>query len=650
MDREETMPRNTIAEEYWGHAIDRIRQLNPNLLGKKASINGNALNGLRRGVVQFVWLANQKSRVLPDKTIAVGFYLDIKKKDKTDDDRKRIRETYETLSTRRKEIEAMFPGTSWSWHNPDDHFAANVYCYRRLDFTDEANREECITFHAEMMKRLYEKVYLAFVEGVRPHVSGYNENGVKNPMLSSILKEFKLDPETTKLVRHSYHDAKACIEKGLIESYQSIQKNNVFHGKTHVLSFMGEPKGTTAVFLGLYEVRGEYIGNHRSRMPEGYPQPEDFQNHRFFYDLAKLDDMALLEGKLKIEWGNSAKQWSQNGTTDKMILECPEYNTSPIKHKVVFCNVAYMKYYDSDIAEPAPKTGGSFVRDNGFGFERNNFHVYQEPTSDFCKGFVETGHSGELSSAATSHQLNISRIDPKEEEGEKVEGVTVIFCATRPDFGCVIVGWYRNATAFKCVQEDSFGNLYSFVADSSGCVLLDEKKRVFKVPRSGRDGSDFGFGRFNVWYADDDSSHEYVSRVMRYIVQSSEEPVDDPEEESLSTEETPEFIESGVGKKTIVNSYERNQKARRECLRIHGTDCIVCGFNSAKVYGPDFEKKIEVHHVIPISERGGDYKVNPGKDLIPVCPNCHSILHSKNKDGRTLTWKELRARIKGETD
>jgi len=27
---------------------------------------------------------------------------------------------------------------------------------------------------------------------------------------------------------------------------------------------------------------------------------------------------------------------------------------------------------------------------------------------------------------------------------------------------------------------------------------------------------------------------------------------------------------------------------------------------------------------------GGNYVVNPVKDLVPVCPNCHSMIHKKD--------------------
>ena len=86
--------------------------------------------------------------------------------------------------------------------------------------------------------------------------------------------------------------------------------------------------------------------------------------------------------------------------------------------------------------------------------------------------------------------------------------------------------------------------------------------------------------------------------------------------------------------------YERNPNARAACLAAHGTACVVCGMDFGKVYGPEFSGKIEVHHVVPISQIGREYVVDPVKDLVPVCPNCHTALHSK-KNG-VYTIEELK--------
>lgn len=43
--------------------------------------------------------------------------------------------------------------------------------------------------------------------------------------------------------------------------------------------------------------------------------------------------------------------------------------------------------------------------------------------------------------------------------------------------------------------------------------------------------------------------------------------------------------------------------------------------------GKDFT---HVHHIIPLNEIKEEYNVNPLTDLIPICPNCHAIIHRKN--------------------
>ena len=54
---------------------------------------------------------------------------------------------------------------------------------------------------------------------------------------------------------------------------------------------------------------------------------------------------------------------------------------------------------------------------------------------------------------------------------------------------------------------------------------------------------------------------------------------------------------------------------------------------------------IHIHHIVPISEIGKEYEINYKTDLVPVCPNCHAMLHRKVND-RTLTIEELKERLK----
>ena len=85
----------------------------------------------------------------------------------------------------------------------------------------------------------------------------------------------------------------------------------------------------------------------------------------------------------------------------------------------------------------------------------------------------------------------------------------------------------------------------------------------------------------------------------------------------------------GSRKNVAVNVYERNAKARESCIAHYGLDCFICGFNFKMVYGHDGEGFIHVHHLKPLSEIRSGYRLNPVKDLRPVCPNCHAMIHKR---------------------
>jgi len=85
----------------------------------------------------------------------------------------------------------------------------------------------------------------------------------------------------------------------------------------------------------------------------------------------------------------------------------------------------------------------------------------------------------------------------------------------------------------------------------------------------------------------------------------------------------------GSKKQVIVNAYERNPKARQECIKYYGTKCFICGFDFEKKYGEIGRGFIHVHHIKPLSEINEKYEVNPIQDLRPVCPNCHAMIHKQ---------------------
>ncbi len=84
--------------------------------------------------------------------------------------------------------------------------------------------------------------------------------------------------------------------------------------------------------------------------------------------------------------------------------------------------------------------------------------------------------------------------------------------------------------------------------------------------------------------------------------------------EPLSLSEIKQYTEGRPRTLTIKN-YDRNNEARRACIRQYGSTCTVCGFNYGKFYGSIGEGFIEVHHLKPISESTGEYSIDPIRDL-----------------------------------
>ena len=103
------------------------------------------------------------------------------------------------------------------------------------------------------------------------------------------------------------------------------------------------------------------------------------------------------------------------------------------------------------------------------------------------------------------------------------------------------------------------------------------------------------------------------------------------------------------GEKTLatINKYERSRYNRALCLRYYGFTCRGCGTHMETKYGPLGQDVIHVHHVVPVSLMGGSYRLNPIKDLIPLCPNCHNVVHRITPP---LSIAELNARTRYSPD
>src|SRR6266850_1784554 len=97
----------------------------------------------------------------------------------------------------------------------------------------------------------------------------------------------------------------------------------------------------------------------------------------------------------------------------------------------------------------------------------------------------------------------------------------------------------------------------------------------------------------------------------------------------------------GAQRRVLATIYERSTVARKRCIDCFGAICRVCAFDFAAVYGGIAAGFIHVHHVKPLCEIGAKYRVDPIKDLVPVCPNCHAVFHLGGKVRGIDEVKEL---------
>ncbi|QDU80506.1 HNH endonuclease [Polystyrenella longa] len=98
----------------------------------------------------------------------------------------------------------------------------------------------------------------------------------------------------------------------------------------------------------------------------------------------------------------------------------------------------------------------------------------------------------------------------------------------------------------------------------------------------------------------------------------------------------------GATRTISVNSYERSVAARKACIEHHGLSCSVCDFDFEATYGELGKGFIHVHHLTDLATIREEYEINPIKDLRPVCPNCHAMLHRPEK---TMSIESLRAQL-----
>lgn len=103
-----------------------------------------------------------------------------------------------------------------------------------------------------------------------------------------------------------------------------------------------------------------------------------------------------------------------------------------------------------------------------------------------------------------------------------------------------------------------------------------------------------------------------------------------------------ELFKEGSRFSVTSTAFERNPAARERCIEHFGCACFVCGFDFERIYGEWGRGYIHIHHKVSLSRRAAEYEVDPVKDLIPLCPNCHAMAHHRTG----LSIEELTSLLK----
>lgn len=131
--------------------------------------------------------------------------------------------------------------------------------------------------------------------------------------------------------------------------------------------------------------------------------------------------------------------------------------------------------------------------------------------------------------------------------------------------------------------------------------------------------------------------------ILSYVSGSSRRPGPYPVIEKDEFDPLESLAEGKPGYR-YTTTYERNPKLRAQAIRIHGAFCQACGFDFGKTYGPEANGFIHVHHIKPLFVEKEEHRVNASTDLVPLCANCHSVVHLDKK--RTRTVVEVKAMMK----
>jgi hypothetical protein len=141
----------------------------------------------------------------------------------------------------------------------------------------------------------------------------------------SILKNYGIDPNSIRLVRHGnkeisvLNEFRTNIER--LTQYSSWMREDKY-GDADYLAIFSSDRGTTSLFLGIWRIEDCTLNNelrmkHRQVLKR-FCFPDRWFETSVYYQLTFTDLMFDLSQRLVIDWGGSTRSWVQK--RDKAVV------------------------------------------------------------------------------------------------------------------------------------------------------------------------------------------------------------------------------------------------------------------------------------------------------------------------------------------
>ena len=143
-----------------------------------------------------------------------------------------------------------------------------------------------------------------------------------------LLKTYGIAPSEVRLVRHSNKEISALDtfldETEKFTEYTSWQKHDKY-GKSKYLAVFCPARGTTSLFLGLWEIDGhtenKYLKPKHLALLRKHGLPAVWYERSDRYNLKLTSTMIGLSQRLVIEWGKSTVSWVQSKNKDVVQIK-----------------------------------------------------------------------------------------------------------------------------------------------------------------------------------------------------------------------------------------------------------------------------------------------------------------------------------------